>query len=60
MFIFLVVFGVNSLAVDTQTGELLISMNTRVRTIGKTYNYYRVIVEARYPIYGIAVDPELR
>jgi len=60
MCIFLVVFGVNSLTVDTQTGEIFISISTRVRTIGKTGNDYREIVGARFPIYGIAIDPVLR
>ena len=55
MFIFPVVIGVNSLAVDTQTGELFFSMGTRVRTVGN-----RVIVEGIYTMHGIAVDPVLR
>ena len=59
--IFLVVSNVNSLAVDTQTGELFFSMSKRVRTVGKTGNDYRVIVEvANSNIYSIAVDPVLR
>ena len=51
----------NSLAVDTQTGELFFSKGKRVITVGKTGNDYRVIVEVdRYSLYGIAVDPVLR
>ena len=58
MCIFLAVTQVNSLAVDTQTGELFFSMGTEVGKIG---NGNRVIViHSSYSIYGIAVDPVLR
>ena len=60
MCIILAVSYVNSLAVDTQTGEWFFSQSNSVRIVGKTIKDSREIVKLPSAIYGIAVDPVLR